>query len=436
MIGEILTPKRAVKLAKAISLPRLLVIFLQSNQAPFVVLPCLTIVEKCLATPRLDPSFQNKFEQEGGFVILARSLAPLWDDVVQKQVFKVLGPEDSLACPGAIAIIMAALEFLLQPQDSVAEMTASVSSLALTASAEGGDADGDDDYDGRLESLLTKMTVTYRSSAGFRKGLNTRRLESLLPSIVDFATVSASAEGSGAERQRRAITGFLEALIELSKAPPTAINQMQLCVEQLKAASNGDMSASISSIKSSTSPNASATSSPLSRSSSILHRIGSPRRSSLRREKPVPVLKRVLTGESVLEEEKDKNAAWRQIILATDVQRHSAMTLDRKEHWHRVAQIEWPRYVASLRTENGIWADEQGLVKWRLDGSEGPLRMRGRLERIQNTHRVDNKRRAKVRDAIPEPDELSSAISRINDAPWDDPFALVQGEAPIEEGKL
>ena len=154
----------------------------------------------------------------------------------------------------------------------------------------------------------------------------------------------------------------------------------------------------------------------------------------MRREKPV--LKRVLTGESLLEEEKDKNAAWRQIILATDMQRHSAMTLDRKEHWHRVAQVEWPRYVASLRTENGIWADEQGPVKWRLDGSEGPLRMRGRLERIQNTHRVDHKRRGKVRDAIPEPDELSSAISRINDAPWDDPFALVQGEAPIEEGEL
>lgn len=42
--------------------------------------------------------------------------------------------------------------------------------------------------------------------------------------------------------------------------------------------------------------------------------------------------------------------------------------------------------------------------------------------------------RNKLRDAIPSLDELSSAVSRINVAPWEDPFALALGEAaPIEE---
>ena len=45
--------------------------------------------------------------------------------------------------------------------------------------------------------------------------------------------------------------------------------------------------------------------------------------------------------------------------------------------------------------------------------------------------------RHKLRDAIPSMDELSSAVSRVNVAPWEDPFALALGEAaPIaEEGK-
>lgn len=431
MIAELLTPKRTIKLAKAISLPRLLVIFLQTNQAPYVVVPCLSIVQKCLATPRLDSSFQQKFESEGGFILLARSLAPNWDDAIQKTVFAILGPGESLAHPNMIVIIMAALDLLLQTQQPASASADSVRSLALSASEEGTEIEGTDEYDDRLENLLTKVTVTYRSSAGFRKALSSKRLDSLLPNVVDFATVSASSEGSGAERQRQAITNFLEALIELSKAPSTVINQMQLCVEQLRAASGGDMSASVSSVRSLP---ASAASSPLRRSASLIQRLSSPRRTSSRRERPV--LKRVLTGESLLEDGRDKNAAWRQIILKTDMQRHSAMILDRKEHWHRVAEVEWPRHVATLRTENGIWADEQEQVKWRLDGSEGPLRMRGRLERIQTTHRVDHKRKIKVRDAIPAPDELCSAISRINDAPWDDPFALAQDESLIDEGEF
>jgi len=44
------------------------------------------------------------------------------------------------------------------------------------------------------------------------------------------------------------------------------------------------------------------------------------------------------------------------------------------------------------------------------------------------------KTQRKLRDAIPSVDELSSAVSRVNVAPWEDPFALALGQAaPIEE---
>lgn len=55
--------------------------------------------------------------------------------------------------------------------------------------------------------------------------------------------------------------------------------------------------------------------------------------------------------------------------------------------------------------------------------------MRKRLERINAAPDAGiSKTRARIRDAIPSVDELSSAVSRINMAPWEDPFALALGE--------
>lgn len=61
--------------------------------------------------------------------------------------------------------------------------------------------------------------------------------------------------------------------------------------------------------------------------------------------------------------------------------------------------------------------------------------MRVRLERtdavaVPGGHKT---RRGKLRDSIPGTDELDSAVSRINAAPWEDPFSLAMGEAIEEE---
>lgn len=48
----------------------------------------------------------------------------------------------------------------------------------------------------------------------------------------------------------------------------------------------------------------------------------------------------------------------------------------RKEHWQKLSQVDWPQQAATLRAENGLWQESNGGVTWRLDGSEGPLRMR------------------------------------------------------------
>lgn len=109
-------PTRLTKLNRSVALHRLLVIFLSSNSSPFVVYPCLDLLQHCFTTPGLE-TFQRSFESEGGFALLARILPPVWTFEIQVIVMKmVLGdePEKRLLSPPMVMCLLAALDWLLQ----------------------------------------------------------------------------------------------------------------------------------------------------------------------------------------------------------------------------------------------------------------------------------------------------------------------------------
>ncbi|WVR06613.1 hypothetical protein IAU60_003645 [Kwoniella sp. DSM 27419] len=461
---------RILKLNKSLALHRLLVIFLSSNSAYYVVIPCLQLLELCLTTSGLE-SFNRSFEAEGGFALLARTIGPIWRQDIQKEVVKImLGKEPDgkhVVCPSMVTCLLAGLDSLLQQAGEADEpgfapslpmpgrrrsgTLTSIRSMGLSPLITGTDLNAITDT--RLEDLLSEMTDIFRTSSGFRKQITGKKIETFLPSLADFAAVSgSSSKPEIAAKQREAAAGWLTALIDLAKLPISTVNQMKLIVEQLQTAPSPGAKLSASLAFSPTSPRVGGASyfgqsfssrlgsspnlnnpQPLARRRPSTDMPGFARSKSIR-EQRVP-LKRVLTGESILEGGKDKNAAWKMIIIQTDTQSHSKMTLERKEHWQRLSQLDWPRQAAALRAENGLWPEKEEEVTWRLDGSEGPLRMRARLERISAAPEAGITRtRHKLRDAIPSVDELSSAVSRINAAPWEDPFALALGEAaPIAE---
>ncbi|WVQ96281.1 hypothetical protein IAU59_003385 [Kwoniella sp. CBS 9459] len=474
MIASLCADKsRIIKVNRSLALHRLLVIFLSSNSAYYVVVPCLELLERCMITPGLE-SFHRSFESEGGFALLANTLAPIWRSDVQASVVRImLGPEKdkekeakSLQSPAMVTCLLAALDTLLQQAGEADEpgfmpslqgrrRSSTITSLKAAATLSPivtGSESSSFPIDTRLEDLLKEMTSIFRSSSAFRKQITSKKIEGLLPNLADFAAVTgSSAKPEVAKAQRRAAADWLQALIDLAKLPISMVNQMKPLIEQLQT------SPSASSPKVSSSMMMSPASPRIGGSSyfgqSFSSRLGSspstagptPRRrpsvdmpgftrSRSIMEQRVP-LKRVLTGESILEGGKDKNAAWKMIIIQTDAQSHSKMTLERKEHWHKLSQVDWPRQAAALRAENGLWPEKEEQVTWRLDGSEGPLRMRARLERVSGVPEQGIARtRQKLRDAIPSVDELSSAVSRINAAPWEDPFALALGDsAPIVE---
>jgi hypothetical protein len=116
-IADLVTDdQRLIKLNRAIALHRLLVIFISSNSAYYVILPCLRILKQCLITPGLE-SFQRCFEAEGGFALLGRTLGPIWREDIQELVFDTLVNPDqrdgSLVCSAMVPVLTAAMEMLL-----------------------------------------------------------------------------------------------------------------------------------------------------------------------------------------------------------------------------------------------------------------------------------------------------------------------------------
>nr|ODN91829.1 hypothetical protein L203_01081 [Cryptococcus depauperatus CBS 7841] len=472
---------RLVKLIRSIALHRLLIIFLSSNSSYYVVLPCLNLLEHCFNTSGLE-HFQKSFESEGGFALLARILPPIWNSDIQNMSIRILlgnDPMKKLHSSSMMATLLAALELLLQtagnseenrrPSTRAAMLGAVTSVKYVTTISSPIDSKHTWAPHTRLESLLTELDRLYRCYPAARKQINHKKIEAMLPHFADFAAISSNIKSDIIKDQREAAACWLSSLLVHGQLPQSTVTQIELLIEQLCTLPISPRNSSSLTISNSSPQSSSHFSQSFSsrlgtstgvpsssrrRSSVDAGMISTPAftrsRSIIERKSP---LKRTITGESILEGGKDKNSAWKMIIIQT-VSENTGLTKqpwNRKEHWLKLSQFDWPQQAAVLRSENGLWPRKDERITWRLDGSEGPLRMRqaallrqlesrlihcrARLERIDDVPEQGlTRKRHKMRDAIPSADELSSAISQINTSPWEDPFALALGDtAPIPE---
>ena len=258
MLAALLHDKqRLLKLNKTLPLHRLLVILISSNAAYYVILPCLDILEYCLASNGID-GFDRAFEAEGGFVLLARTLGPIWRSDIQEIVFRMmLGPASqshtALQQAQMLPTILSALDILLQAASDTDEgrpshartrsgTVTSVRSIALSPIVTGKsfrvewlsltDKDTTNGArDARLEEFLGQLTDCYRQSQSLRRAITAKRIEALLPGVADFAAVSGSNSKPETRRvQRSAVSQWLRALIELSKASSSVITQVSMIV--------------------------------------------------------------------------------------------------------------------------------------------------------------------------------------------------------------
>lgn len=74
--------ERLQKLLTVLPMHRIMVILITCNPADYVLLPCLQVISMSLNS-QYGSTFQKRLEAEGGFVLLAKNLAPIWDREVE-----------------------------------------------------------------------------------------------------------------------------------------------------------------------------------------------------------------------------------------------------------------------------------------------------------------------------------------------------------------
>lgn len=481
VLVEILnTPSNLSKLLSVLPLHRVLIILLANNGAAYVAKPCLDILLNCLKSPG-GPAFERKFDQEGGYVLLARVLALIWDLDIQDKIFgHLLGSEptaDKLPGQCLFPCLMAAFERLLQaattneedltpyarlpgmgPQRKGSQSSSTFAPMSKSSTP----IDNPENHaetmvpgaTDQLSAFLTRFNSSYRLFPGFRKLMTAKRVEAIIPSVADFISVSSSPQVASHHTmdQRELIKTLIELVQTQTKLPEMTRSQLTALAEQLRltmAPPSFGMSTSLTRSPSASSFSQQTPSSIYMASNPSTFSVGSPGRHFRR---PTPglerrtsaksrtffqrtPLKRSLTGESVLSEAKDKNEKWKQSIIITEANRYSRTATEAKDFWKRVAQRDWPKQLLIANSDVGLWPDESEAPHWRLDGSEGPQRKRMKLELV--TTNVADRSSAfnprSHRNPIPGQDDLSSAVSRVHLT--NDPFSLAMSEALNDKPK-
>ncbi|KAI7902410.1 uncharacterized protein BX663DRAFT_435357 [Cokeromyces recurvatus] len=97
------------------------------------------------------------------------------------------------------------------------------------------------------------------------------------------------------------------------------------------------------------------------------------------------IQRRKVYERDIMLEYTDKTLSWSLNIQEVEMSRFTKALQDFNEHENFV-QSEWSRISSDLMRERAIWGPEKAYdLKWRLDYTEGPNRMRKRLKTISKT---------------------------------------------------
>lgn len=82
VVNLLRSPKHANKLLATLPMHRVIMILVADNPVAYIALPCLELVVICLESS-VGNTFRKKFESEGGFALLAKTLSYLWNREIQ-----------------------------------------------------------------------------------------------------------------------------------------------------------------------------------------------------------------------------------------------------------------------------------------------------------------------------------------------------------------
>lgn len=140
-------------------------------------------------------------------------------------------------------------------------------------------------------------------------------------------------------------------------------------------------------------------------------------------------LPKIDISERNLQRSMTRIAEWRKKTMATEKKRRGKMLQDQKELQRQAERhVEWRTF---LHSEHGIWPRPSERYLWRLDDTEGPFRVRKKLElehvKVPLSARIQESESREVR----EPEEETQSVAHVEIPPWEESYEF--GATEVEE---
>ncbi|KAG5653218.1 hypothetical protein H0H81_001695 [Sphagnurus paluster] len=400
LISTISIPTYHAKFAAALPLTRICLLLLSDRPTPYIATQILTLIG---VSNTISPSFSRKFELISGWSVLKTVLPYCWDPRVNQVAFDVLlgrfdhikksplPAPNTVVCPHIAPAILSAMQTGLL---SVAN------NCHILDAPEGSSAQLSWSTESCMENLVEEIMDLHASSPTFRQIFKSQQTTQLFVEAYKTFVGKVTSSPGVNHWTRRILEKISHLGLALALDPLIAGNQKREILDTLQSA---DTVLNTSADKLSIDP------SLVSDTRSVRQRIASARFS-------------MQVGERTIIKTVARMAEWRKTIQVSERKRLRKTALDLRETRRQISALyEWTHLLAS---ERGLWPD-QGVRLWRLDETEGPYRIRKKLEPQNNkapSSRVDIIDE-NIRD-VQAPEVDTTSMNQVEVPPWAEAYEI------------
>ncbi|KAF5339895.1 hypothetical protein D9611_009101 [Ephemerocybe angulata] len=385
------------KFITALPITRICLLLLGDHPSPTVAFHILRLVNICLL---YTSSFSRKFELISGWSVMKTVLPTAWSLEVSGAAFDILlgrfNTETDIdsytvvACQGIMPSILTALGHGLSV----------VSKRAHLSDSEADAAHITWDTENTLEAMLEAMMKLHTSSSTFREIFRSQQATQMFIDGYKQTVEKLKTSPSINQLTGRIIEKLSHLGLALALDNAVAGGQKREILDVLQ---NAD------SLLNPTSPTTVIDPNLVADTRSVRQRFASARFS-------------MQVGERTVIKTMTRMAEWRKTIQVSERKRLRKTILDLREHRRQIARLsEWSNLLTS---ERGLWPDNIQRL-WRLDETEGPHRIRMKLEPQDDKpapSRVDTLGEL-VRDVHP-PESDTLSVHQAEVPPWAESYEI------------
>ncbi|KAG7440786.1 beach-domain-containing protein [Guyanagaster necrorhizus] len=408
LVSLLLVPTFYNKFITALPITRICLLLLGDKPQPFVANQVLLIIG---ISVKMSASFTRKFELISGWNILKTVLPMCWDPSVNEAAFDILlgrtgitkidtQGHNAVVCPQIVPAIFAALQTGLGTVGN-----------NCTISEEGGMPNGFSwATESTIEVLVEELIDLHASSATFRQVFRSQQATRLFIEANKSFVSQVSAAPSVNQRASRILEKMTHFGLALALDGAVAGVQKRVILDILRDAET------VLNPSSKQQP----TISPelVADTRSIRQRIAFARLTVDVSERTViKIIARILE--------------WQKTIRISELKRLRENMLDLREHRRQISRLyEWNN---ALLSERGLWPKTEPIL-WRLDETEGPHRVRNKLEpEISPPMTRIDVGLEHIRD-VEVPGSETSSIVQVEVPPWAETYEI--SSVDVEERQL